>query len=167
MFPACTRSAVKELWEKTLQVSEVNDYASSFVRAAIHHLCEDEYLHDDVHGGGAIAFKPRLTSLTEKAQQLAAENLHADLNDLTHLVSKLDRTRKRRAQPLSAQVLSPSTLRGLQVASLRGLKCLVQDYQAQLLRRVKEFQKEQATAAARCSRQVQTRTLKCGAKFCR
>ena len=130
MFPACTLSAVKDLWEKTLEVSAVSDYASSFVRTAIHHLCEDECLHDDVHGGGAIAFKPRLTSLTEKAQQLAAENLHADLNDLTHLVSKLDRTRKRRAQPLSAQVLSPSTLRGLQAASSRGLKCLVQDYQA-------------------------------------
>ena len=117
MFPACTRSAVKDLWEKMVEVSAVNDYASSFVCTAILHLCEDEYLHDDVHGGGATAFKPRLTSLTEKAQELAAENLHAELNDLTHLVFKLHRTRKRRAQPLSAQALSPSTLRGLQVAS--------------------------------------------------
>ncbi len=75
MFPACSSSAVKDLWQKTLEVSAVSDYASSFVRTAIHHLCEDEYLHDDVHGGGAISFKPRLTSLTEKAQQLAAERL--------------------------------------------------------------------------------------------
>ncbi len=29
MFPACSWSAVKDLWQKTLEVSAVNDYASS------------------------------------------------------------------------------------------------------------------------------------------
>jgi hypothetical protein len=110
---------------------------------------EDECLHDDVDGSRATPAKPRLASLTEKAQQLAAENLHAELNDLTHLVSKLDRSRKRRAQPLSAQALSASTVRGLYVASKRGLLYLVRDYQEQMRRRAKEFKREQALATGK------------------
>ena len=50
MFPACSGSMVRDLWEKSCEARDVNDVAASFVRTAIQHVYEDECLRDDGAG---------------------------------------------------------------------------------------------------------------------
>ena len=61
---------------------------------------------------------------------MAAQNLHAQLNELTRLLPTFDRAKGPAAEPLSNQKLSPNCLHGLQVSSGRGLNLLIHDYMA-------------------------------------
>ena len=73
--------------------------------------------------------------LTIRARQLWAENRRADLADLTHHYSKLDRDHcGRRPKPLMEQTPLKSTVRGYNVAIRRGDVCLVLKYLEELQR---------------------------------
>ena len=87
--------------------------------------------------------------LTEQAQRLAAENLHCDLDDLLRPVSGLDRTKARPAEPLAKQLITHTAMQGLRVAEHRGLLCMVQDYQQQMLRWEKQRLRLAAAAQGR------------------
>ena len=63
-----------------------------------------------------------------------AENFQADLVDLTHAYSMLDRTCKRLPKPIMEQNLLKTTARGYEVAVRRGDVCLVRNYLEELQR---------------------------------
>ncbi|MEC7293550.1 MAG: hypothetical protein VXU46_01530, partial [Planctomycetota bacterium] len=67
-------------------------------------------------------------NLTDQVQHMAAQNLHAQLNELTRLVPTFDRSKGPASEPLQNQKLSPNCLHGLQIASKRGLQLLMDDY---------------------------------------
>ena len=67
-------------------------------------------------------------NLTDQVQHMAAQNLHAQLNELTRLVPTFDRSKGPAAEPLRNQKLSPNCSHGLQIASKRGLQLLMHDY---------------------------------------
>ena len=63
-----------------------------------------------------------------------AENFQADLVDLTHAYSMLDRTCRRRPKSIMEQNLLKTTARGYEVAVRRGDVCLVRNYLEELQR---------------------------------
>ena len=77
-------------------------------------------------------------TLTIKAQQLASENLHADLYDLNQVHSVLSRDQHRTSKGLRDQFLTPNMKLGLEIAVRRSLACLVHDYELEYKAWVKQ-----------------------------
>ena len=94
----------------------------------------------------SVASSAPVSGLTSRAQQLAAENLQADVYDLNQPNSVLDRGQHKTTQGLRDQIVGPAARIGLAVAARRGLACLVCDYQFEYFRWVKQQARVRAVA---------------------
>ena len=157
-LPATSAHLVTAMFESVQEADACTEWTAEAVRLD---------LNASYHRASLPTPSARLSArtdldLTLRAHQLAAESLHCDLDDLTHAVSLLDRTRKRSSQALASQLASPAFVKGLDLAFRRGPACLVQEYVEELLRHTKTVAQGHSPSRGRqcCGRQCQSLHLR-------
>ena len=129
-FPGASAFMVRRMFEDISVSVSLEEWFDDMMAEDMSEIC---YEPDDIQLE-AMRREKLSTDLTMRSRQLWAENFQADLMDLTHAYSMLDRTSKRRPQPIMEQSLLKSTARGYEVAVRRGDVCLVLQYLEELQR---------------------------------
>ena len=107
------------------------DFASDCVIGSSAEIADLYSRHDtevESHSGSKSSVTKDQPDVTAQAKALAADNLHADIDDLSHYFSKLDRSAKRRSTAIGDQDLERGTALRYEVAGRRGVVCLILQY---------------------------------------
>jgi hypothetical protein len=134
MFPSQSKDLVLKIWEGIQGQLQMD----------ANHLAMSVHFRHDVSDSAEEKMQPcnsqagiTVSSTTDLAQKLAAENLQMACNDLMTLNPRLIREWRRSKDGLSNQVLPPGSLQGLKIAGQRGLRCLSYDYNTEIIKHCK------------------------------